>query len=119
LTHFLHCPILNIPPKGLYIYPIVDGTAKKADKSQRLPADRRRVSQQGEFCMKNKLKLLGIIAAVAIVGLTMISCGDSCQGGGDCIRTHDGSTMRSCMSGDCAAHMGDTTPEVSVIHCNC
>jgi len=64
--------------------------------------------------MMRKLKLLGIIAAVAIFGLTVISCGSSCQGGGDCFRSADGG-MSTCGSADCNVHMGSGVMD----NCDC
>ncbi|MCL2191351.1 MAG: hypothetical protein FWB79_05130, partial [Treponema sp.] len=34
--------------------------------------------------MKNVLKLLGLIALVAVMGLAMVGCGSSCPGDGNC-----------------------------------
>jgi len=63
---------------------------------------------------KTKLKLFGIIAAVAIVGLSMISCGNNCGNDGNCFRGEDGSAS-TCGSADCNVHMGDGPMN----NCNC
>jgi len=34
--------------------------------------------------MKNVLKLLGLIAMVAVMGLVMVGCGNNCVGDGNC-----------------------------------
>ena len=36
--------------------------------------------------MRNKLKLLGIIAAVAVIGFSVMGCGDGAGGGGGPVR---------------------------------
>jgi len=71
--------------------------------------------------MKNKLKLLGIIATMAVIGFTMVSCGDSCPDGGSCEVGHT-SNERTCSNPDCHTRTGCAATaflEGLVIHCDC
>lgn len=63
--------------------------------------------------MKNIFKLLGIVAIVAIIGFTMMSCGDKyCGGSGDCVKAKTSGTNwvgGNCPSTDCNAHPSKIT----------
>ena len=72
--------------------------------------------------MKRTLKLFGIIAAVAVMGLSMVSCGDDC---GDCFtRVVDGQWdgSRDCGSwctSDAADDRRDAGERNFTVNCTC
>ena len=89
--------------------------------------------------MKNKIKLLGIIAFIVIIGLFVISCDSKCPGGGtsggegNCQFSYDpnnhegGLIQRYCANLDCTAYKkaleyilapGSFTAKVTV-NCGC
>jgi len=63
--------------------------------------------------MKSVLKLLGIVAAVAVIGFSVMGC-DNDSGCFRCYTSADSSSMLICMEDSCAVRLQD--PPSS---CNC
>jgi hypothetical protein len=66
-------------------------TPLKSGKYSCLLVKKRRYSTKGVFSMKNTIKILGIIALVAIIGFSMAACDDGSTDGNDGIEMSFGS----------------------------
>jgi len=78
--------------------------------------------------MKNKLKLFGIIAAVALIGFSMVGCDNGNGNGGRCDEWGHCRFGRACYSSSCSvrqliSYVEDggikTDEEREAVRCNC